>query len=210
MDKSVVFAVLSLLLCGALPVVAGLGYAPVTVVGNVTDGGVPVTGASVVLEAELEDRLVSAGPVVTGEDGLFATALTVPDGASVDVEVRISVGGDLFVELVRGVESWERYVLEFDLSDGRLERDAPASSGSSPTPPGFDEDVRALRDPAIPNGPVLERYNASVSLLESSREPVVEEPVTIDGGGSSPLAWVAVVALAACLLLLHLEWRRRA
>lgn len=196
--------------CGFLPVVAGVGYAPVTVVGSVVDGGSPVVGASVLMDVELADRVVSAGPVVTDSDGVFAAALTVPDGSSVDVEVRISVGGDLFVELVRGVESWKRYELSFDLSDDRLARDAPAGSGSSPTPPGFDEDVRALRDPSVPDGPVLERYNASVSSYEPSREPVVEEPVVVDGGGSSPLVWVAVVALAACLLLLHLEWRRRA
>ncbi|MFP4523854.1 MAG: hypothetical protein ACLFO2_00865 [Candidatus Woesearchaeota archaeon] len=199
-----------LVACLALPLAAGLGYAPVTMAGSVVDDGVPVAGAEVVLEAELEDRMVSSDPVVTASDGSFAAALTVPDGFSADVEVLIGVDGELFVEMVRGVEAWERHDLVFDLSDGRLERDAPVGSGSSPTPPGFDEDVEALRDPAVPDGPVLEKYNASVSSYESSREPVVEEPGVIgDGGGSSPLVWVAVVALAACLLFLHLEWRRR-
>ena len=199
------------LLCGAVPLAAGLGYAPITIEGEVARDGAPVGGAEVVLEAELEDRVASSGSVVTDEDGSFGAAVTVPDGASVDVQVLIRVDGELFVEVVRDAGAWEQYDLVFDLGDGRLEREAPSGSGSSPTPPGFDEDMRALRDPSVPYEPIVEKYNATVEQYEPAKEPVREEPALVEDGSEGPsvLVWVAVAALVACLVVVHLEMRRR-
>ena len=114
-----------------LPVVMAVGYAPVTIVGTIVDGGVSVD-ASVSLKSFVNGEEFGQSSDVQTVDGMFAASVSVPSPSFADVQVLIVVGDELFVEVVEDVRSWGHYALVFDIADDSLGVSAPRPINTVP------------------------------------------------------------------------------
>ena len=159
-----------LLLC--LPLVISVGYAPVTIIGTVVDQGTPVE-ATVSLHSFVQGELFGESDEVATKDGVFAASVSVPDPASADVQVFITVADKQYVEIVENASSWGKYSLTFDIADESLGVPAPASVVSLPGA-GFEQDLDAIRN-GSPNASVLQAYNITKADRPTLPSPPVQE-----------------------------------
>lgn len=182
------------------PCTLAIGYAPVSVFGTITDGGVAVVGAEVSLQVFDDGHAIAQSQRFFSDDaGLFFAQVTVADPSFFDIQMTI-VADQTYVLLVEDATGWEMYNGSLDLSDDRLQ--VPADDlvvATRPTSLEVEEDMQRVADGSIVNDVALqEKYGVSVGAVpaqvsddmdshvsgDDSLDPVVENPTLVVDGDS--------------------------
>ncbi|MBN1275287.1 hypothetical protein JXA12_03265 [Candidatus Woesearchaeota archaeon] len=202
---------LFLLLALLVPAVSGVGYAPITVIGQVEGATDGMTASlwTTVGGVELRSERVA----VDGQ-GLFVAVVTVPDGAVVDLQVLL-VGEESYVEVVEGAAAWGTYNVTLTIGDAVLAAPAPPSATGSLFDPVFEGDVAAFTDGEA-DAALLDKYGVEVDAWAPS-PPVGERPTFLlapprgESWGVHPvvLELAAVVIIAFCFFLIRHELYHR-
>lgn len=205
-------------LLACLAPVFGVGYAPLGVLGTVTDGGAPVEGALITLKGFIDGSEVAASrTVTTNSEGMFYNVLTIMDGDVIDVQVTIEAGA-VYVELLEGAAGWNDYEVALELQTEEFIQKVTATI-DAPSDPSFDTDLQRLEEGDV-DQELLDKYGAEVVPNEAPLGPVIEEPAVTEEPSYVPAPqepkdaawWVlrvsTILMLIGCLWFIRYEIKR--